>query len=648
MKNNKIFIYFILFLFITIATYRICDLSINSHAFYVGEYENLTSRLVTGPSAPRGRILDVNGKVLVDNIGVNTVVYNRTENTKLSEVELALKLENIIKFDYTKFTESKLKTFYLKTHNNGDDLITEEEKTLREERKLNKSDIDALKYERITEDMLATMTEEEKNASVIYYLLTNGYAYENKFIKTGLTDEEVVAINDLNLPGIKTTLTWERTYPYGDTLKTLLGSISQTVPKELKSYYDEKGVSVNSTVGISFLELEYDEYLRGKDSVYKINDYGTPELVSKESVGNDLYLSIDIDKQIEIENIVKEEMLKAKKAKNTEFYNHSYVLVGNPKTGEIIASVGLQLNTDHFVDITANIIGSSYTVGSIVKGATMSVGYEQGLIQEGTRVYDSCVKVYGVQEKCSWKRLGSIDDISAMAMSSNYYQFLIAARLANPAYTWNAKLNATEEHFDIYRNMLASYGLGTKTGIDLPNEQTGIIGKTISDDLILNLAIGQYDTYTPIEVLQYTNTLANNGTKLKPSLMKKIVKSDEIILENTPTTLGQVNLTPEKMSRVQQGLKAVMTSGLGRSYTNNKVTSAGKTGTSETFIDTNGDGRIDTKTISTSFIMYAPFEDPEYSVVIISPNIAKRTNNSTYKYSINLNINRKIMDYLFP
>ncbi len=648
MKNGKTIIYFILILFMSITTYRICDLSINSHAFYVKEYENLTSKLVSGPSAPRGRILDVNGKVLVDNIGVNAVVYNRTKNSELSETELAYKLGSIIKLDYTKFTTKKFKTFYLKTHNNGNDLITEEEKILRNERKLSKDDIEALKYERVTDDILNAMTEEDKNASAIYYLLTNGYSYEDKFIKTGVTDEEVVLINDLHLPGIKTTLTWERTYPYGDTLKTLLGSISQTVPKELKKYYEEKGISPNSTVGISFLELEYDEYLRGTDSTYKVNDHGLTELVTKETVGHDLYLSIDIDKQIEIENIVKNEMLKAKKAKNTEYYNHSYVLIGNPKTGEIITAVGLQLNTDHFVDITANMISSSYTVGSIVKGATMSVGYEQNLINEGTKVRDSCIKVYGVQQKCSWKSLGLIDDISAMALSSNYYQFLIATKLANSNYSWNAKLNTTKEHFNIYRNMLSSYGLGTKTGIDLPNETTGIIGQTINDDLLLNLSIGQYDTYTPIEVLQYTNTLANNGTKLKPTLMKKIVKDDKIIKEMTPTTIGTVNLNPEKMARVQQGLKAVMTYGLGKSYTTNKVSSAGKTGTSETFIDTNGDGRIDTKTISTSFIMYAPFENPEYSVVIISPNIAKRTGNNNYKYSINLNINRAIMNYLFP
>jgi len=231
--------------------------------------------------------------------------------------------------------------------------------------------------------------------------------------------------------------------------------------------------------------------------------------------------------------------------------------------------------------------------------------------------------------------------------SSNYYQFLIAIRLTNPNYTWNSKLNATQEHFDIYRNMFASYGLGTITGIDLPGEKLGIIGKTVSDDLLLNLSIGQYDTYTPIEVFQYINSIANDGVRLKPSLMKKIVNGDKVILENTPNILNEAKLSLENIERVQLGLHEVMQTGLGKNYINTSISSAGKTGTSETFVDTDNDGKMDTKTISTAFIMYAPYENPEYSIVIMSPNISHTDSNNSYKYSINLRVNKKITSYLF-
>ena len=91
------------------------------------------------------------------------------------------------------------------------------------------------------------------------------------------------------------------------------------------------------------------------------------------------------------------------------------------------------------------------------------------------------------------------------------------------------KLNVSNTQFDIYRNTLEEFGLGTITGIDLPNETTGIKGSSIAGDLLLNLAIGQYDTYTPIELMQYINTIANGGYKYKPSLMAKVIKDHEII-----------------------------------------------------------------------------------------------------------------------
>ena len=129
--------------------------------------------------------------------------------------------------------------------------------------------------------------------------------------------------------------------------------------------------------------------------------------------------------------------------------------------------------------------------------------------------------------------------------------------------------------------------------------------------------------------------------------MNKIVQDDKVIEEYEPKVLGNVNLSSYYMVRVQEGLRLVMTSGTGRNYTSRKFTSAGKTGTSETFIDTNADGKMDTKTISSAFVMYAPFENPEYSIVVLSPNIGAVKQEKNYKYAINLHLNKKITQYLF-
>ncbi len=647
MKKGK-FIYILLIFFIVIASGRIIQLGVFQSDFYQKKYELLTDQVIYGASAPRGRILDVNGKILVDNVGVNTIMYNRLENkTGKSEVEIAYKLGSVLKFDETHFTDYKIKKFYIDEHNGARELITDEEWDLYKKRKLSGTDLEALKYERIDEDILSSLDYEYKNASYIYSILSTGYYFDNKILKKNLSDEDVVRVNDFDLPGVKVALTWERIYPYGDTLRSIFGLISTNgVPKEYKEYYESKGISMASTVGVSALELQYDDYLRGQPAEHKIEN-GNLVTVHEEEPGADLYLSIDIDKQLEVENIMKSEMQLARRVRNTKRFNHSYVLVGNPNDGSVVAMAGLLMKDDHFSDITINVINSSYTVGSIVKGASMSVGYQQGLIEPGKLVWDSCIKVYNVPQKCSWTRLGYIDDLKAMAQSSNYYQFLIATKLTNPSYTWNSKLNATKESFDVYRNMFASYGLGVKTGIDLPNEHIGIIGKTISDDLLLNLSIGQYDTYTPIEIFQYINTIANDGERLRPSLMNKIVKNEEIILSHEKEVMGNVSLQPEQMKRVQQGFNAVMTSGLGYYYTNRRISSAGKTGTAETFVDTDADGVIDTGTMSTSFIMYAPYDNPEYTITILSPNISLNDGSGGYAYSINLRINNKITNYLF-
>ena len=89
-----------------------------------------------------------------------------------------------------------------------------------------------------------------------------------------------------------------------------------------------------------------------------------------------------------------------------------------------------------------------------------------------------------------------------------------------------------------------------------------------------------------------------------------------------------------------------MVSGTGKNYVDKSVLAAGKTGTSETFVDSNNDNIMDTKTITSSFVMYAPYNNPRYSLVIISPNIAKVNVDKSFKYNINSNLSRKISEKL--
>lgn len=639
---KKKVIYGLLIAFFIICSFKLVSILKNKE-YYTKLLDEKTNIYVYGISAPRGRILDCNGKVLVDNIGIKTIYYNKIKGiTKSKELEIAGLLANILSVDEA--TIDELKEYYLINNNGGKYLITDEEYKLFEERKITKEEIDIKKRARITDDML-NYSSKEKTQAHIYSLMNKGYIYSKKKIASNLTEEEYAKIIESKIPGITGELSWDRIYLYGDTLKNIFGRIG-SITKETKEYYLTKDYELTDTVGISYLENVYEDYLRGKKAKYKVGSDYTLTLLEEEQKGNDLILSIDIDMQIKTEEILKDKLILAKKYGNTEYFKDSYALVSDPLTGSIKAISGIRLNDDNtFSDISLNNINKSYTIGSAVKGATIAVGYKYNLIEPGKYINDSCVKLLFVPQKCSFKKLGKVNDLTALSNSSNYYQYMIAIKLTGNTYTPNMKLNATKEHFKKYREMLSSFGLGVKTGIDLPNEQTGIMGKTIADDLLLNLSIGQYDTYTPIEVLQYINSVAT-GKRIKLSLMQEIKSEEETLLENKSEVLNNVDLDKESLNRIKEGMKLVLSEGTGKFYVPQGLNFAGKTGTSESFLDTNNDEIVDTATISSTFTGFYPADNPKFSIVVITPNVSHKNGKTDAFYFGASKITKELVTFL--
>lgn len=473
--------------------------------------------------------------------------------------------------------------------------------------------------------------------------VNNSYKYEDIILKNNLTENEVSLVLNSDVKGLFIKESFERFYPYKDTLKNVLGSVG-FIQKENKNYYLKKGYKLYEKVGISGLEREYEEYLKGTNAKYKVNNDNSLTLISHGKKGSDLYLSIDINLVNEINTIIKEELVKAKKHLNTQYLNDAFVIVGNPKTSEVYSLNGQRyLNDNTFTDISLNNINSAFTMGSVVKGATISVGYKYNLIEKGKKILDGCVKLKNKTEKCSFKELGYLDDVSALKMSSNYYQFLIAISLLGKKYIPNMDLNASEKEFNIYRDMLSSYGLGIITGIDLPNEKPGLKGNIISDDLLLNLAIGQYDTYTPIELFNYINTLAMKGKRISPSLVNEIKNNDFIIYKNKHEVVDNVQISNDDFNQIHKGFYEVMNNGTGLGFMNKNLLPAGKTGTSESFIDTNNDGKIDTKTLTLTMAGFFPYDDPKISLIVVCPNTSHNNGkNKDYIYYLTSKISRRI------
>ena len=192
----------------------------------IADLNQLSTKTVYGSSMPRGRIYDRNYNVIVDNVGVNLISYKRESGmTTKDEVSIAYKLAEKLDVDYSALTDTELRRFWIiNNEEEADKKITEEEKELYERRKLKATEIEELKIKRITLDELSAYGDVDKEAAYIYYLMNNGYYYDEKTIKEGATDEEYayVAQNLDDLKGVSISTSWQRSYPCGDTLRQIL------------------------------------------------------------------------------------------------------------------------------------------------------------------------------------------------------------------------------------------------------------------------------------------------------------------------------------------------------------------------------------------------------------------------------------------
>lgn len=316
---------------------------------------------------------------------------------------------------------------------------------------------------------------------------------------------------------------------------------------------------------------------------------------------------------------------------NTRYLNKAYAIISEPKTGEILAMAGKEIVKKDgkyvFYDYTPGVITSPVVVGSVVKGASNIVGYNTGNLEIGEKRDDKCIKIAATPLKCSWTSLGTMDDVLALRYSSNVFQFKTAIKVGGGVYEYNKPLNINKEAFEIYRKTFAEFGLGVKTGIDLPVESLGYKGTSKLAGHLLDFAIGQYDTYTPIQLMQYINTIANDGNRTKPYLLKAIYKPtkdglNDVLSVTKPTILNKVNTEDKYLDRVREGFKMVLEpGGTGYGYLDNSIKPAGKTGTAQGFIDTDNDGVVDKETLTNTFAGYAPYDEPKVSFVVVTPDI---------------------------
>jgi penicillin-binding protein A len=603
------------------------------------EVENVTARI----DAPRGKIVDRYGNTLVDNEPIYTITYTATNTTRNAEkLHIAERLASIIEKDTNEITERDMKDYWIITR------LSEAKKKLTEEEWLSLEDNEAynLQLKRITKGDIASISKTEMEILAIKREMDSGFALTPTPIKEGVSKiEHALVIEHLSqLPGIEIQLDARRTYPYGDTLKELFGSIKK-IPKEEIDYYEVRGYDRNDKVGTSGIEQQYEELLRGKKEQQKyITDksgqpIGSPEIIAGER-GKDLVLTIDIALQQRFEEILEREILKGRNISGNNDFNSAYVVMAEPKTGEILAIAGKQYKEGKFSDAPLTNIYNAFEMGSTVKGATVLTGLQEGVIKQGTVLYDAPLQ-FGDSTISSYKTLGSINDVTALEKSSNVYMFKIAMMLSDYNYDRKCCVNddKVQETFQTMRNYYQQFGLGIKTGIDFPYEASGYNGGSGELYQSLFFAIGQFDTYTPLQLTQYISTIANDGYRVQPRFLKSIHepvveenKNTYVINKLEPIVLNKIDMKQEYIDRVQLGFRSVMTVGTASPhFSSASYKPAGKTGTAEI----NKEKGINNQTL----VGYAPYKDPEIAFSVVVPTIKNG--------SINLNIGRAILDEYF-
>jgi penicillin-binding protein A len=666
-------LFFSVFLLFSILILRLGFVQIVYGENFKRELERKEDITIHNP-VPRGKMFDSNYRVIVDNIPKRAITYTNMGASQEEMIDTAQKLATLIVKNTDKVTERDKKDLWIiKNPEKAEAKITNAERELFKAKKLKDSDLYKRKLDRITVEELKQLTPDELEVWAIYGEFSNGYKFQPQIVKNeDVSPEEfaIVSENLQTLPGVDTTTDWERSYAFDQTLKSILGNVTKTeegLPADRLDHYLSLGYNRNDRVGKSQLELQYEDVLHGhKSKVKTVTDKQgnviETEVVSNGKRGKDLVLTVNMDLQIAVEKIIKEELWALKKTPNTSLLDRAYVVLMDPNNGAVLTMAGKRIVKNdetgklEIQDDALGTITTTYNVGSAVKGATILTGFKTGVIKPGTKINDTGIKIKDTPLKKSYAYLGTLNDVDALKLSSNVYMFHTAIRIGKGNYQFEQPLSLASNTGEIIRNSFASFGLGSRTGIDLPNESSGLKGTSKLPGHIMDLVIGQYDTYSPMQLAQYISTIANGGYRMKPHIVKEIREpiddKDELgplFQEIKPTVLNTIDAEPLWMDRVQSGFKKVFQEPGGTAYrrfTGVSYSPAGKTGTAEAFYDGPERakfGKEPPPVMNLSLVTYAPSSNPEVAMAVIVPWAYQGTTDN----GANFRIGRRVMDTYF-
>jgi len=627
----------------------ICQL-IDLQIIHGDEYRILSSSRLTRETiikADRGEILDSKGVKLVTTSTGFTLNLYRTTNDNQQLNDNILNILRVLDENGDKHIDNLILTVEPFGYS------TDSEESIRKWKKNNNLKENSSPEECFNElkNRYQIKNEDVREAraimSIRYEITQKGYSNIRPVeIANNISKNSVLKFSEQNKEffGIDIVTTPIVTYNYGSLASHLLGYCGKITQSELTN---SEGYEENDLIGKTGIQYVFEKYLRGTNGVRQIdmdvNGNITGEYITKEPVvGADVQLTIDADIQAIAEKALKDDIEKIASGgyAETSDARAGAVVVMNTKTGEILALASYpDFEPQLFVNGISNekykeyndeqalynrAISGAYAPGSTFKMVTAMAGLETGKISTGERINCTGVYPYAHKPVCWYYTKykgghGALNVSEAIQHSCNYFFYEVGNRIG----------------IDTLSGYSSYFGLGRKTGIELPSESNGNIASRARADEenrewylgeTLSASIGQsYNNATPIQMAKYISILVNGGHQINVTTIKAVKNSD-----GTEVSKDEVNnyvngllgidgsnkdekiFDEDNMRAVMEGMKNVTTESGGTAYSvfkESSVTVGGKTGSAQAGKKTHA-----------WFVGFAPFDDPEIAVVAIVEN----------------------------
>ena len=470
-------------------------------------------------------------------------------------------------------------------------------------------------------DFLSSILGIEKELIVSKIEASRGYLKDVEIVE-GLSPDMLFRVAEKRsyYPALLWTYSFKRNYLVDDSFSHAIGYVGKINQRELRAFYNVKGYDNNSTIGKLGIEQTYDSYIRGKEGLIKYKVDSRERKIDNGSIieymtpGNNIVLNINKDIQ----------ML----AKETLGERYGSLVVLKPATGSILAlynypyySMNDVYNKHSKEDYSFlnRAIQSVYPPASIFKLVMTTALLEEKVFDKNKKIY--CLGYFRVGNRIfhCWQRGGHgyVNLEQAVAHSCNVYFYVLGLKYLGIE---NIVKYAKE------------YGFGEKTGIDLPNEVSGLLPsqewkeKTFNQSWVggdtVNFAIGQgFVNATPIQIANMIAMIANEGVVYKPRVVNRILdgNSNEVVLKNVPEVLRKTNIISKTTFKLLKNyMRNVITYGTAKNSVLTKAVKViGKTGTGQTGV--NG---IE----NSSFVGLAPYGGSFDEQIIIFSLIEGRSN----------------------